>query len=61
MVNESSPIVDARLVDGSRVNVVLKPVALDGPVLTIRKFAGQVWSLDQLAEMGMITGQAALF
>ena len=61
MVNESSPIVDARLEDGSRVNVVLKPVALDGPVLTIRKFAGQVWSLDQLAEMGMITGQAALF
>ena len=37
-VNESSPIVDARLADGSRVNVVLKPIALNGPILTIRKF-----------------------
>lgn len=37
-VNEASPIVDARLADGSRVNVVLKPVALNGPILTIRKF-----------------------
>lgn len=61
VVNESSPIVDARLEDGSRVNVVLKPVALDGPVLTIRKFASQVWNLKQLAEMGMITEQAAIF
>ena len=61
VVNESSPIVDARLEDGSRVNVVLKPVALDGPVLTIRKFARQVWSLSQLAEMDMITEEAALF
>jgi len=45
VVNESSPIVDARLKDGSRVNVVLPPVAIDGPSLIIRKFVRNVWSL----------------
>ena len=39
LVNEASPIADARLADGSRVNVVLPPVALNGPIVTIRKFA----------------------
>ena len=61
VVNESSPIVDARLKDGSRVNVVLPPVAIDGPSLTIRKFARNVWTLDELAEKGMLTTEAATF
>ncbi|MBQ4563140.1 MAG: CpaF family protein [Lachnospiraceae bacterium] len=61
VVNESSPIVDARLKDGSRVNVVLSPVAIDGPALTIRKFARNVWSLHQLAERKMLTTEAADF
>lgn len=61
VVNESSPIVDARLKDGSRVNVVLPPVAIDGPALTIRKFGRRVWTLGQLAEMKMLTAEAAEF
>ena len=47
-VNEASPIVDARLADGSRVNVVLRPVAIDGPVLTIRKFPDKPMSIERL-------------
>ena len=47
-VNETSPIVDARLADGSRVNVVLKPVALNGPILTIRKFPKEKITMEQL-------------
>ena len=47
-VNELSPIVDARLEDGSRVNVVLKPVALNGPIMTIRKFPKDTVTMDQL-------------
>ena len=61
VVNESSPIVDARLKDGSRVNVVLPPVAIDGPSLTIRKFGKNVWTLDELTEKGMLTAEAADF
>ncbi len=61
VVNESSPIVDARLEDGSRVNVVLKSVAIDGPALTIRKFSRRVWTLEQLSGMGMLTAEAAGF
>lgn len=61
VVNESSPIVDARLKDGSRVNVVLPPVAIDGPSLTIRKFGRNVWTLDELARKGMLTADAASF
>lgn len=61
VVNESSPIVDARLKDGSRVNVVLPPVALDGPALTIRKFGRRVWTLPQLTKMRMLTDEAAEF
>ena len=61
VVNESSPIVDARLKDGSRVNVVLHPVAIDGPSLTIRKFGRNVWSLGELAEKGMLTTETATF
>ena len=46
VVNESSPIVDARLEDGSRVNVVLAPVALNGPILTIRRFPQKPFSME---------------
>jgi pilus assembly protein CpaF len=52
VVNESCPIVDARLRDGSRVNVVLDPVALNGPILTIRKFPEQAISMQDLIRWG---------
>jgi len=58
-VNEASPIVDARLKDGSRVNVVLPPVALNGPVMTIRKFPDRPMTIEQLIESGSITEEAA--
>jgi len=48
IVNEASPIVDARLVDGSRVNVVLAPVAINGPIVTIRKFSREVMTMEEL-------------
>jgi len=54
-VNESSPIVDARLEDGSRVNVVLPPIALNGPTVTIRKFPEDPFTMAQLVELGSIT------
>lgn len=60
-VNEASPIVDARLKDGSRVNVVLKPIALNGPVMTIRKFPDEPVTMDKLVELGSITREAADF
>ncbi|HYF91522.1 MAG TPA: CpaF family protein [Symbiobacteriaceae bacterium] len=56
-VDESDPIVDARLPDGSRVNIVLPPVALDGPMITIRKFPKNPYSLDALVEMGALTSE----
>lgn len=58
-VNESSPIVDARLEDGSRVNVVLPPIALNGPIVTIRKFPEKPMTIDQLIEYGSITEEVA--
>ena len=61
VVNESSPIADARLPDGSRVNVVLKPIALNGPILTIRKFPKERMTMEKLVEIGAITGEAADF
>lgn len=48
MVNEASPIVDARLSDGSRVNVVLYPIALNGPIVTIRKFSREAMTMQEL-------------
>lgn len=60
-VNETSPIVDARLKDGSRVNVVLKPVAVNGPVMTIRKFPADAITMRQLVRMGSLTEEAAWF
>lgn len=61
MVNEASPIVDARLKDGSRVNVVLPPIALNGPAMTIRKFPEKALTMDHLIERGAITFEAAQF
>lgn len=60
-VNETSPIVDARLSDGSRVNVVLKPVAVNGPIMTIRKFPKEAITMKQLVRMGSLTEEAAVF
>ena len=59
MVNEACPIVDTRLEDGSRVNIVLPPVAMDGPVITIRKFYDKPLTIDRLIELGSITEEAA--
>lgn len=61
MVNEASPIVDTRLNDGSRVNIVLPPVAIDGPVITIRKFYDTPLTIERLIELGSITLEAACF
>jgi pilus assembly protein CpaF len=58
-VDESSPICDARLADGSRVNVIAPPLAIDGPALTIRKFRKEKLTLDQLVEYGTITPEGA--
>lgn len=60
-VNESHPIVDTRLMDGSRVNVVLPPVALDGAVITIRKFGKEVISIEELVKWKSITKEVAMF
>lgn len=60
-VNEASPIVDARLADGSRVNVVLKPIALNGPILTIRKFPEEPMNMKKLIDQGALTHEAAAF
>ena len=58
-VNEANPIVDARLLDGSRVNVVLPPVALDGPTVTIRKFPEKPMTVEQLIAYQSITPEVA--
>ncbi|KQT83060.1 ATPase, T2SS/T4P/T4SS family [Aurantimonas sp. Leaf443] len=58
-VDETSPICDARLPDGSRVNVIAPPLAIDGPVLTIRKFKKDKLTLDQLVKFGAITPEGA--
>ncbi len=58
-VDKSSPICDARLPDGSRVNAIVPPLAIDGPALTIRKFKKDKLTLDQLVKFGTITTQGA--
>src|SRR5471032_2877981 len=58
-VDESSPVCDARLPDGSRVNVIVSPLAIDGPALTIRKFKRDKLTLDQLTEFGAISPEGA--
>lgn len=60
-VNESNPIVDTRLADGSRVNVVLPPVAIDGAVVTIRKFPQKNITMEQLIKWGSVTREVADF
>ncbi|WP_151732996.1 CpaF family protein ['Paenibacillus yunnanensis' Narsing Rao et al. 2020] len=59
VVNDASPIVDARLKDGSRVNIVLPPVALKGPAMTIRKFPETPMTMDELVRREAISGEAA--
>ena len=61
MVNEANPIVDTRLPDGSRVNIILPPVALNGPIVTIRKFAKEPFTMERLVEFGALTKDAAEF
>ncbi len=60
-VDESSPMVDARLPDGSRVNAIIPPLALKGPTLTIRKFARDPYTMDDLISFNSLTPQAAQF
>ena len=60
-IDESSPLVDARLPDGSRVNAVVPPIALDGAILTIRKFSTEPFTIDDLIALGTITEEAATF
>ena len=61
IVNESNPILDARLEDGSRVNIVVPPVAIEGPVITIRKFPKEAMTMEKLLKMGAITEEAVAF
>ncbi|HOV26611.1 MAG TPA: CpaF family protein [Pseudobacteroides sp.] len=58
-VNEAVPIVDARLQDGSRINVVLSPIALNGPIITIRKFPEKPFTVEQLVKLGSLTEETA--
>ncbi|MDY6307014.1 MAG: CpaF family protein [Oribacterium sp.] len=60
-VDASNPICDARLLDGSRVNIVLGPIALNGPIVTIRKFPDKVIQMDDLIKWGSLTKEAAGF
>lgn len=61
IVNETSPIVDVRMQDGSRVNVVLPPVAINGPILTIRKFPKRDFTMDKYIEMNTLSVEAGEF
>ena len=58
-IDEASPMVDARLPDGSRVNAIIPPLALKGPTLTIRKFARDPYTMDDLINFNSLTPQAA--
>lgn len=61
VVNEASPIVDARLSNGSRVNIVMQPIALNGPIITIRRFPDKPITIGQLIKCGSVTAEAAEF
>lgn len=61
IVNEANPIVDTRLLDGSRVNIVLSPVAVDGSVITIRKFPEHPMTMGQLIQLGAVSEETADF
>lgn len=58
-VDEVDPIVDGRLPDGSRVNIVIKPISLDGPAVTIRKFPQAPYTLEELVSFGVLPGEVA--
>ncbi len=58
-VDESSPLCDARLLDGSRVNIAVRPIAIDGPLVSIRKFSKRPFSMDRLLEVGALPMQVA--
>jgi pilus assembly protein CpaF len=60
-IDESSPMVDARLPDGSRVNAIIPPLSLTGPLLTIRKFAKNRFAIDELVEIGTLSADSAEF
>lgn len=60
-IDESSPMVDARLLDGSRVNAIIPPLALNGPTITIRKFAKKTLFMSDLVKFGSISQEMALF
>ena len=60
-VDESSPMVDARLADGSRINAIVPPLALHGPVLTIRKFPERALVMQDLIGLGSLSMDAAVF
>lgn len=60
-IDESSPMVDARLPDGSRVNVIIPPLAISGPTITIRKFRRQVFTMDELVDLGTISAPMKQF
>ena len=61
VVNEASPIVDARLEDGSRVHVVLSPIALNGPILTIRRFPEKPFTMEELLQKDFLSQEVADF
>ena len=60
-IDESSPMVDARLPDGSRVNAIIHPLAINGPILTIRKFSQEPYTIDDLITFGTLDAHAAEF
>lgn len=60
-IDESSPMVDARLPDGSRVNAIIPPLAVDSPTLTIRKFSRDPFTVENLIEFGTLTAEIAMF
>jgi pilus assembly protein CpaF len=61
IVNEANPIADSRLMDGSRVNIVLPPVSMDGAIITIRRFPNMPYTMEHLVEFGSITEEASAF
>ena len=56
-IDESSPMVDARLPDGSRVNIAIRPIAIDGPLMSIRKFSERPFSMERLLDLGTLRPQ----
>ncbi|MFP5105431.1 CpaF family protein [Neobacillus sp. C211] len=60
-IDESSPMVDARLPDGSRVNAIIPPLALNGPTITIRKFSKDPYQIEDLINLGTVTEEMAIF